>query len=800
MRTPPTETLDPPPDEDGSLTRTSGLYPGAVDMSHDGPPVEACPRLGTERYSGFRHIARGGQGDVFEAFDQRLARSVAIKVLRPDRLRAADALRYEVGLMVGLEHPGIVPVHDRGETLDGRPWFAMQLLGGDDLGAVVERMRAGDAHWTPRRTLDVLARVAAAVGHAHQRGVVHCDLKPSNVRVGALGEVRVMDWGIARRTPRTEPTAALVRPTGTPGYMAPERYEAWLPDPRADVYSLGAILYLLLTGLRPGVVVGPPSRWRSQWPDGTDASPDLVALAATACAREPEDRPADGAAFARGLTDWLDGAKRRDEARAMLADADALRARWRTLRDEAADIRDRAVARLAEVGPLASAEAKRPGRALAADAEARAAEAELAELALVGTVQAALIRDPTLPGAAALLADHYRDVLLDAEAARDAAGVRRASALIRMHGDPARIEWLDGPSPVSLTVDAPEARVRLARYTLREGRLVPGPEQIHQAPLRAVEVVPGSYLAVLESPGRAPVRLPLRVERGAHWRHAPPGCDPMPVHLPPSGAIGPDEIYVPAGACIVGGDPAALDGLPRRRIWIDGFVIGRTAVTHGAWRGFLEDTLDRRGPAALDGLLPRPRDGASPSGGPIALDPDGRLVFALDDDGEPVHPDSPVALVDWPAATAYARWRAARDELPWRLPHDLEWEKAARGVDGRLWPWGDDFDPTWTRVAESFAGRPHPVPVGSAAADESPYGVRDMAGTIRTWCGSDYQRDGPPGARLTVRDPQGALRMVRGGAWVAAAPTCRPAGRFANRPDDRFRTIGVRLARSLPSP
>jgi serine/threonine-protein kinase len=164
-------------------------------------------------------------------------------------------------------------------------------------------------------------------------------------------------------------------------------------------------------------------------------------------------------------------------------------------------------------------------------------------------------------------------------------------------------------------------------------------------------------------------------------------------------------------------------------------------------------------------------------------------------------PDQPVVLISHHAATAYCAWEATRTGLPWRLPHDLEWEKAARGVDGRRFPWGDFVDATWCRAAHSEAGRVGRVDVDAYPLDVSPYGVRGLAGNVRDWCANDYQRTGLPAdvqvvpTRLGAQDP--AFRMLRGGSYFSTTDLCRVGGRFAAAPSLRNNGAGFRMVRSL---
>ena len=186
-------------------------------------------------------LGSGGMGDVLRADDAALDRPIAVKVLRKTSARARRNFVAEAKLTARLQHPGIVPVHDVGETPDGRPYFAMMEVRGRSLRQVVA---AGELVGR-RARLDVFRRVCETVAYAHDQGVLHLDLKPDNVMIGAFGEVLVMDWGLAREV--SDGGATLRKVAGTPRYMAPEQAtEGHRLDVRSDVYALGAILYELL--------------------------------------------------------------------------------------------------------------------------------------------------------------------------------------------------------------------------------------------------------------------------------------------------------------------------------------------------------------------------------------------------------------------------------------------------------------------------------------------------------------------------------------------------------------------------
>jgi tetratricopeptide (TPR) repeat protein/tRNA A-37 threonylcarbamoyl transferase component Bud32 len=230
------------------------------------------------RYHLEGEIARGGMGVVLRAQDDVFGRALAVKVLlerHHDRPDLSRRFLEEAQLMGRMQHPGIPPVYDLGELPDGRPFFAMKLIQGRTLAELLKE--CPDPAQDLPRFLAMFGQLCQAVAYAHSRGILHRDLKPSNVMVGAFGEVQVMDWGLAKLLARGEsqplgsdayrgvdtlrsPEASWEETQdgavlGTPAYMAPEqaRGEMERLDERADVFGLGAILCVLLTGKPPYV-------------------------------------------------------------------------------------------------------------------------------------------------------------------------------------------------------------------------------------------------------------------------------------------------------------------------------------------------------------------------------------------------------------------------------------------------------------------------------------------------------------------------------------------------------------------
>ena len=240
--------------------------------------VVELPDLSGTRYRIIEEIGRGGMGTVYAAQDDELQRQVAVKVISTAAFDAdaADRMLAEARIVAGLEHPGIVPVHDVGSLPDGRIYYVMKLIHGDSLDQIFERTTD-----IPDK-LRVFERICETVAFAHEHGVIHCDLKPHNIMVGSFGEVLVLDWGVARVVNMAvasppKPKAGDAHNTekgdadrwdandtvtlrsvhglviGTPAYMSPEqaRGDVRNIDHQSDVFALGAILHALLTGAPP---------------------------------------------------------------------------------------------------------------------------------------------------------------------------------------------------------------------------------------------------------------------------------------------------------------------------------------------------------------------------------------------------------------------------------------------------------------------------------------------------------------------------------------------------------------------
>jgi len=342
---------------------------GSSDSSDADASAEVLSRLAgrgplSERYQLEGQIGRGGMGAVLGVWDEDLRRRLAMKVMLSDEPgsdsggasqtdpRMLSRFLEEAQVTGQLDHPGIVPVHELGLDTEGRVYFTMKLVKGETLKEVFERVAEDDEEWTLTRTLGLLLKVCEAMAYAHSKKVIHRDLKPANIMVGRYGETYVMDWGLAKvmgrkdrrdiRIQELSTTLTRIRTErqdikgsdldsplltmdgdviGTPSYMSPEQAEGRIDDMGAhsDVYSLGAILYHLLTGQMPYVKSGQKVSHYTVWRWVLDGPPqpveslnpavpaELAAICSKAMERSLEARYPDMGHMAEDLRAYLEG-------------------------------------------------------------------------------------------------------------------------------------------------------------------------------------------------------------------------------------------------------------------------------------------------------------------------------------------------------------------------------------------------------------------------------------------------------------------------------------------------------------
>lgn len=764
------------------------------------------------RYGDLQLVGRGGMGAVYAATDSEIGRRVAMKVLEvrdataaePPELQADRVRRFlaEAQVMGQLDHPGIVPVHELGVDDRGRVYFTMKLVRGRTLTEVLGLALDGRDGWTQLRVLGVLLRICEALAFAHARGVIHRDLKPDNVMVGRFGEAYVMDWGLARVaagaegriTPgRVPPSSVLhtVRDTpdgagsplvtaegavvGTPSYMAPEQAAGHVVDlsPRVDVYSVGAILYEVLTGRAPYVGAasptpraivdlvrsGPPTPVRELAPN---AAEDLVAICEKAMARRLDHRYPTVEACAADIEAYLD---RRPVAARSSGALHALRL---------GIVRNRAVAATSAIALVVLAVfalwfARRLG-------ETRRAAQQVADLmtaeALVDEEAATLVpRDPLRAGEVRRWLQRTDDLL-------------------------ARVAMADpGPRSAALSpgewdrLDAKIAKLRERSHHVRSevqmaSAFVRAPEGLLGERWQSVftHLANDSRFASLDRVAQ-PALLPLRRNEAGCWLFLLLGTGEEP-RFDANGTFRVDVetgivfALLPAGATEVGWSDGEANEVVRT-VDLAPFLLATHETTQAQWRRVMGEDPARR-QAGVD-------------------------LFSV-----PFGDLNPVESITWYEAARFAAVVTAR------LPGEYEFEYAGRAghpgdprYDGRTMGELAGFenlrDRTYALTKEGGAavewddGYPEHAPVGIFRANS--LGLCDVGGNVSEWTADFYGREEP--ARLGIADEgrpdRLRLRVIRGSNWGEPGKVIRASYRKYQRPDYSTHWVGVRLARTWMS-
>lgn len=738
---------------------------------------------GEARYHVQEELGRGGMGLVMRARDRVLRRDVAIKSL----LESADSPKFRNRLLAEaqvtglLEHPNITPVYDLRLDRQGKPFYTMRVVRERDLGDILRSMKSGDESFSLTFLMQVLRQVSLTIEFAHKQGVVHRDLKPENILVGSYGEVYVIDWGIAKLMKSdlglvdTEQivVGSLI---GTPKYMAPEqaRGDNDKVDERTDVYALGAILYEILTleglftsdhvlGLLFMIVHDQPVAPRDKAPARV-IPPALEEICLRALAKDPAQRYASAQAFSDELELFLEGVKDRDRRRALAMESlqlaeqtravfDEIRVQYRSVKSAMEELRKR-------VPPWSSGPDKVELWSLAQSCEDLEVDIERRFSETVRMYSEALVHWPDMAEARHGLANLYWQRFEEAEAAGNMANAVYLEGLVRQFNDGALDSLLEGTGKLTIITEPPGATVELYRYHQENRRLVEWMHATLTSPVQAAMLSHGSYVAVISKPGYHTIRLPIAMGR----------VDTVDHHLKlmPLGTLPEDFIFIPEG----------YFKRSDEEVFVGDFAIMRTPVTVGEYLEFLNSIP----PEEAERHVPR-------------IDEDGERYLVRNSSGSYALPDAdgegdvwnlqwPILIVNQYDAAAFARWRSEREGHVFRLPSAMEWEKAARGVDGRLYPWGNHFDATFCCMRESRPGKPVPSTVGEFVVDSSPYGMMDAAGNIVEWTS-------------TWESGNEERVVLKSSAYNSPPIICRLDVDLASPPQFRYGHYGFRLALTI---
>jgi serine/threonine-protein kinase len=750
-------------------------------------------------------LGRGGVGKVVKAFDRHLGRTVALKLpLHPDIPQEEwDRFIEEAQATGQLEHPNIVPIYDIGVLPSGEAYYTMKRVRNRSLRDVIEGLRKEDpevaAEYGATRLLTIFLQVCQAIHYAHVRGVVHRDIKPDNVMLGDYGEVHVMDWGLARIMHRDVVTDRSLQgaqaqeegqTVGTPAYMPPEQAKGLLHlvDERSDIYSLGIVLYEMMTLRQPSTrgtvwetlfaVITEPITPPSQATPDRGVSPDMDRIIMRALEKDAAKRWKTAKEFHDAVEQFIDGRNEREADRHLLDGEGAMRM-FEQAKAELLRLDKQVEEALARVQPYDDVEVKRQVWQL----QDRQRECDARMVRHFGDavreLTKALAYVPDLQTARETLARLYWSRYELAEREDHRRDQIHYLSLLRQYDDGTYLNRIHDNAPVSIYTQPRQAAVFFSTYDEVDRCQVPlDPQFLGYSQLPEFFLRRGSYLLQIKHPHWPLIRMPISIQR----------ADPVSVHItfPPRDRFRPGFVYIPSGTSIIGGDPEAVDPFPLARVDVSAFFLQQFPVTFGEYLEFLNE-LAFQDPTQAEERAPRTRDAdgflalRGPDGryspNPVLIEGPARQLYPM---GEGHELNLPVVAIRMSDAMAYAAWRSARDGIHYRLPSEIEWERAARGADGRFFPWGNEFDATFCKMAQSRPMATQPEPVGAYPTDRSPFEVHDLAGGVRDLVNSEFN------------NPDQCV--VRGGYWMGDGRSCRAASRRRVLTEGRLSNVGFRLA------